>query len=127
MGRAGDGRGRARPQLSPSRSPGGTMGPLEGYRVIDFGWVYAGPVVGALLADMGAEVIKVETRHRTDTSRRGRPITGENIVAGDAGLEPDIIPLFHCLNRNKLGITVDMNQPAGVAILKRLVATADVV
>jgi benzylsuccinate CoA-transferase BbsF subunit len=95
--------------------------------VIDFGWVYAGPVLGALLADMGAEVIKIETRHRTDTSRRGRPITGENIAAGDAGLEPDIIPLFHCLNRNKLGITVDMNQPAGVAILKRLVATADIV
>ena len=41
-------------------------GPLSGYRVLDFGWVLAGAIPGMVLADMGAEVIKVETRQRMD-------------------------------------------------------------
>ena len=51
-------------------------GPLQGYRVLDFGWVLAGAIPGMVLADMGAEVIKVETRQRLDYMRQGRPIIG---------------------------------------------------
>ena len=49
------------------------FGPLHGYRVLDFGWVLAGAIPGMVLADMGAEVIKVETRQRLDYMRQGPP------------------------------------------------------
>ena len=101
--------------------------PLEGYRVVDFGWVIAGPIVGAILADMGAEVIKVESRRRLDASRRGRPMMGEQIDRGDRGEEPDLIPLFHSINRNKLSITVDLTHPQAPRVLKHLIARSDVV
>ena len=48
-------------------------GPLHGHRVLDFGWVLAGAVPGMILADMGAEVIKVETRQRMDYMRLAAP------------------------------------------------------
>jgi benzylsuccinate CoA-transferase BbsF subunit len=109
--------------LSPHHSPL----PLEGYRVIDFGWVIAGPIVGAIRADMGAEVIKVESRRRLDASRRGRPITGEHIDRGDRGEDPDLIPLFHAINRNKLSITIDLTHPHAPQLLRDLIARSDVV
>ncbi|MCI0844919.1 MAG: CoA transferase, partial [Chloroflexi bacterium] len=52
-------------------------GPLTGYRVLDFGWVLAGALPGMVLADMGAEVLKVESRQRMDYMRLGRPIIGD--------------------------------------------------
>lgn len=103
------------------------MLPLEGYRAIDFGWVYAGPILGQLLADYGAEVIKIETQARLDASRRGRPIISPHVERGDAGLEPDRIPMFHGLNRNKLGVTVDLTRSEGREVALKLVAQADVV
>ncbi len=70
--------------------------PLSGYRVVDFGWVWAGTVLGHILADHGAEVIKVESRRRLDGMRLGKVFE-----SGDA-LEAN--PYFQNLNRNKLGI-----------------------
>ena len=55
-------------------------GPLSGYRVLDFGWVLAGAIPGMVLADMGAEVLKVETRQRMDYMRLGRPIIGDQLT-----------------------------------------------
>ena len=101
--------------------------PLQNYRVIDFGWVMAGPILGHLLADMGAEVIKVESRQRLDASRRGRPLVGADVARGDQGEEPELIPLFHNINRGKLGITVDIKHPEGIALVKELVKYSDVV
>ena len=101
--------------------------PLEGYRVVDFGWVMAGPILGHLLADMGAEVIKIESRQRLDAARRGRPIIGEQTSAGDAGEQFDLIPLFHAVNRGKLSITVDLSQPKSAELIKRVVSVSDVV
>ena len=103
------------------------MQALERYRVIDIGAVLAGPLVSQLMADQGAEVIKVETRTRLDGTRRGRPIVGEDIAGGDRGLWPELQPLFHCLNRNKLGITVNLKEPEGPALVEGLVAISDVV
>ena len=87
----------------------------------------AGPILGHLLADMGAEVIKVESRQRLDASRRGRPLVGGDVARGDRGEEPELIPLFHNINRGKLGITVDIRQPEGVGLVKELVRCSDVV
>jgi benzylsuccinate CoA-transferase BbsF subunit len=100
---------------------------LSRYRVLDLGNVLAGPMVSQLMADMGAQVIKVETRSRLDGTRRGRPIVGEDIAGGDRGQWPELQPLFHCLNRNKLGVTVDLRAPRGLALVKELVAVSDVV
>lgn len=54
-------------------SPGAPVG----YRVLDFGWARVGAIPGMVLADMGAEVVKVATRQRRDCMRMGRPIVGD--------------------------------------------------
>lgn len=92
--------------------------PLHEIRVLDFGWVAAGPSATKILADMGAEVIKVESRKRPDTTR----FTPDNIERS-----PETDPAFHSLNRNKLGITIDMTQPEGCELLRKLAAKCDIV
>jgi benzylsuccinate CoA-transferase BbsF subunit len=92
--------------------------PLEQYRVIDFGWAAAAPRATCLLADMGAEVIKVETRKRPDPVRFGP----DNLTR-----DPEMDPLFHSINRNKLGILLDLTTSQGVELIKQLVCISDVV
>ncbi|MBI4307296.1 MAG: CoA transferase [Chloroflexi bacterium] len=104
-----------------------TITPLEGYRVIDFGTAWAGPQVGQVLSNFGAEVIKIESRTRMDGLRMGRPIVSDRVAAGDQGQEPELQPLFHALNRGKLSFTVDYKHPKGRDILLRLAARSDVV
>src|SRR5262245_3743650 len=100
---------------------------LAGYRMLDFGTAFASPMAAHLLADMGAEVIKIESHTRLDGLRLGRPIVGEDIAGGDRGEWPEYQPVFHGLNRNKLGITVNIKHAEGVEILKRLARISDVV
>jgi benzylsuccinate CoA-transferase BbsF subunit len=97
-----------------------TAGPLERYRVLDFGWVLAGALPGMILADMGAEVIKVETRQRMDYMRLGRPIIGDEP-------DPEQHPLFHNVNRGKLSIAVNTTKPEAIDLIKGLVSHCDVV
>jgi benzylsuccinate CoA-transferase BbsF subunit len=99
--------------------------PLDGYRVLDFCWIWAGPAMTHLLADLGAEVIKVESRSRLDGTRLGRPIVGSG--SGDAGEAPELQPLNHGLNRNKLSITVNLATDEGRSLIRRLVPLCDVV
>ena len=87
---------------------------LEGLRVIDQTQVMAGPFCSMLLADMGAEVVKVEPRE------------GEHSRQPELAIVPGVSASFLAVNRNKRGITLDLKQPAGVAILRELAATADV-
>ena len=87
----------------------------------------AAPIAGHLLADHGAEVIKVESRRRMDASRRGRPVITGDAATGDRGAAPDLIPLFHNLNRGKLSLTLDLTRPEGIAIARDLVRISDVV
>lgn len=94
--------------------------PFEGLRVVDFGWVWAGALPGHILADLGAEVIKIETRKRLDFMRWGRPIIGDKP-------DPDQNHMFHNVNRSKLSVTVDVRDPRGAALVKALVAKSDVV
>jgi benzylsuccinate CoA-transferase BbsF subunit len=100
---------------------------LAGYRILDFGTAFASPMAAHLLADMGAEVIKIESQTRLDGLRLGRPIVGEDIAGGDRGEWPEYQPVFHGLNRSKLGVTVNIKHPEGVELLKRLVRVCDVV
>src|SRR5919197_4094361 len=100
---------------------------LAGYRILDFGTAFASPMAAHLLAAMGAEVIKIESHTRLDGLRLGRPIVGEDIAGGDRGEWPEYQPVFHGLNRSKLGVTVNIKHPEGTALLKRLVRMSDVV
>jgi benzylsuccinate CoA-transferase BbsF subunit len=100
---------------------------LEGYRVLDFGTAWAGPMTAQLLADMGAEVIKAETRKRMDGLRMGRPIIGTDAAGGDEGKWPDMQTAFHALNRNKLSITLDLQDPEGHKAITKLVQMSDIV
>ena len=96
------------------------FGPLSGYRILDFGWVLAGAIPGMVLADMGAEVIKVETRQRMDYMRLGRPIIGSEP-------DPEQHPMFHNINRSKLSIAVNTTKPEAIDLIKKLVVHCDVV
>jgi crotonobetainyl-CoA:carnitine CoA-transferase CaiB-like acyl-CoA transferase len=89
--------------------------PLTGIRVLDFGRYIAGPYCSMLLADFGAEVIRIERREGGE-DRNVAPITEH----GDG-------PMFIGLNRNKKGITLDPAHPNSREIKRRLIASADVV
>ena len=89
-------------------------GPLHGVRVLDVGSYVSGPYAGQMLADLGAEVIKVESPPAGDPFRHfGRPGT-------------PVSPIFANCNRGKASVAPNLRQPAGRAALLRLVATSDV-
>src|SRR5216110_1070254 len=88
---------------------------LDGVRVLDFGRYIAGPYCAALLADLGADVIRVE-RIGGGEDRWVAPINDDRIGA-----------MYVAMNRNKRGMTLDPSSPEGREIVKKLVATADVV
>jgi crotonobetainyl-CoA:carnitine CoA-transferase CaiB-like acyl-CoA transferase len=88
-------------------------GPLAGMRVIELAHIMAGPVCGLMLADMGADVIKVEKMDGDDTRRTVPPaLEGESAA-------------YMMMNRGKRGIGLDLKDPAGVAVLRRLLRGAD--
>jgi crotonobetainyl-CoA:carnitine CoA-transferase CaiB-like acyl-CoA transferase len=89
---------------------------LEGIKVLELGHIMAGPVCGRMLADMGADVVKVERVPNGDPSRSFVPpeIDGESAA-------------FMMLNRNKRGIAIDIKRPEGVTLVRRLIRGADVV
>lgn len=90
-------------------------GPLESCRVIELAHIMAGPVCGLMLADMGANVVKVEKKTGDDTRRSLPPdINGESAA-------------FMMMNRNKRGVVLDLKHPRGRAALLRLLTKADVV
>lgn len=90
-------------------------GPLTGVRVIELAHIMAGPVCGLMLADLGADVIKVEKAQGGDDSRRFLPpeINGEPAA-------------FMMMNRNKRGIAIDLKNEDGKEVLKRLIKDADI-
>lgn len=89
--------------------------PLKGIRVIDFGRFIAAPYCGMLLADLGADVIRVERREGGEDRALG-PVT----ETGEGGL-------FLNMNRNKRGITLDIGKPQSRPVIERLVQSADIV
>jgi len=95
--------------------------PLANVRVTDFTWAWAGPYSTSVLALLGAEVIKIESRRRLDHSRARSLMTGP-ILQG-----PDYSTVFNDLNFNKFSLTLDMTKPESVRIAKELVEVSDVV
>ena len=96
--------------------------PLAGIRIVDLCMGWAGTVATRQIADLGAEVIKIESRSYPDWWR-GSPYTDE----ANAQSAHELLLGFNMVNRNKLGVTLDLTRPEGANILLRLVASANAV
>src|SRR5687767_7158860 len=103
---------------NPMRQPAG--GPLTGLKVIEFGQIAAGPFAGSLLADLGADVVKVEKPGGGDDMRHWPPIS-----KGDDGAQYS--ENFASVNRNKRSIAIDLKNPAQVERLRELCMRADAI
>jgi crotonobetainyl-CoA:carnitine CoA-transferase CaiB-like acyl-CoA transferase len=101
--------------MTASLPPHPLAGALAGLRVIDFSQIAAGPLCTMILADLGAEVIKIEPPTGDIGRSLGPPFVGEESAA------------FLSLNRNKKGVVIDLKTPAGKAEAHRLIGTADIV
>ena len=95
------------------------IAPLKGIRIVSLTWVWAGPWMGAMLADMGAEVIKVETRQRLDAQRVVK-LTKDSVEDLNMGQ-------FNFTNRGIKSCTINMKEPEGIETFKKLVAVCDAV
>ena len=93
--------------------------PLAGLKVVELARILAGPWAGQVLADLGAEVIKVESPQGDDTRRWGPPFVDNPDGSRDAAY-------FHAANRGKRSISIDFRSPGGAAEATRLAAEADV-
>lgn len=105
--------------------------PLEGIRVIDLTVVWAGPFGSALLGDLGAEVIRVDSIQRWDVITRGQNATIEAMRANGGNPRDDAKPYnlsanFNSNGRNKKSFTVDLTRPEGQEAFYRLVANSDI-
>jgi len=94
--------------------------PLEGIRIADFTWVWAGPFCTLQLAHLGAEVIRIETNKRPCTTRTLPPW-----LNGEPGINRS--GYFNQYNQGKLSLSLDLKEPRAVEIAKELVAKSDVV
>jgi crotonobetainyl-CoA:carnitine CoA-transferase CaiB-like acyl-CoA transferase len=93
-----------------------TPAPLAGVKVVDLSRILAGPLCTMVLADLGADVVKVERPGEGDDTRHwGPPFAGDDAA------------YFLSLNRNKRSVTADLGSPEGVSFVRRLIATSDVV
>lgn len=102
---------------SVSFKPSAVSGlPLSGIKVVDFTQVMMGPVCTQMLADYGADVIKIERKGKGDLSRS----TFQPVAGADN-------PIFCSLNRNKRSVALDLRDPAQLEAVKKLIAGADVV
>ena len=119
--------GRAAASPIPRARPVAGAPDLSGLRVLDLSWVWAGPMVGSMLADLGADVIKVEHEKRLDNMRlRGKLPSA--IPDSHKDIDPrETDPLFHNVNRGKRSLLLDMRHPEGAEVFLRLAAEADVV
>ena len=94
----------------------GRLGPYRGIRVLDLSRVLAGPYATLVLADLGADVIKIENMNGGDDSRQFQPPSVEGTSA-----------YFLSMNRNKRSLAIDLKKPAGKDLFLRLVRDCDVV
>lgn len=106
----------------PPSQPVAAKPPLEGVRIVDLTMGWAGPFATRHMADLGAEVIKIESITYPDWWRGTNP--------SEAYYKEQLYEkatYFNMMNRNKLGVTLDLTSPEGVGILKKLVGTANAV
>lgn len=106
----------------PLRTASGCADPrraLDGVRVVDFCWVLAGPLGTRILANFGAEVIRIESNARPDSLRQAS--------GPDGRADPDLGGMFNDANTGKLSLTIDLRNARGRALVRRLIARSDVV
>ncbi|MBQ1083633.1 CaiB/BaiF CoA-transferase family protein [Nocardiopsis sp. B62] len=116
------------PQTDPVHGPGQDAPlPLAGVRIADLSRVLAGPYATMLLADMGAEVVKVEQPGRGDDTRSWGPPYAEPTEEHRGEHSPGEAAYFLSVNRNKRSLAVDLKDPEGLAAVQDLCATSDVV
>jgi len=101
--------------------PGKNRKPLEGVRVVDFCWLWAGGFATGILAVLGAEVIKIESIARPDPSRLRTLTMGLEFQGVDAS------PVFNTINLNKLSVRLNLKKPEAVQLVKEIIKTSDVV
>lgn len=94
--------------------------PLEGVRIVDVTWAWAGPFCSLQLAHLGAEVIRIESHDRPDMNRRSRPFAD-----GEPGINRSGV--FNQYNQGKRSLAVNLSQSAGVDLVCDLVAQSDIV
>jgi crotonobetainyl-CoA:carnitine CoA-transferase CaiB-like acyl-CoA transferase len=115
------GAGAARPVArDASRSEPAAKRPLDGVRVLDFTWAWAGPFATLQLAHLGAEVIRLETAKRACVTRSIPPFADDQPGPNRAGY-------FNQYNQGKRSVTLDIRSPEAAEIVKRLVKISDVV
>jgi crotonobetainyl-CoA:carnitine CoA-transferase CaiB-like acyl-CoA transferase len=95
---------------------------LEGIKVVDLSRILAGPWASQMLADMGAEVIKVERPIKGDDTR----FWGPPFIRPASETQPPQAAYFHCVNRNKQSIAIDITHAQGQQVIKDLITQADV-
>ncbi len=95
-------------------------GPLADVKILDFAWVMAGPAGTRMLADYGAQIVRIESPNRIDTARTLQPYQRNNFGADSSGL-------FNNCNAGKLGVAIDLGNPRAREVVLDLVRWADVV
>ena len=109
-----DGERKAKPR-------GGPLGPLDGVRVADFSMGWAGPLAARYLGDLGADVLKIESRGRPDWWRGWDPLP-------DADPPPLELPRnFMAVNRAKRGLDLDLSEPGDIRVAEEIVRVSDIV
>lgn len=102
-------------------------GPLAGIRILDLSRILAGPSATQLMADMGAEVLKVEAPKSGDDTRRYAPPFLQKSHTRTGADDSEVAAYFASCNRNKYSIAVDFKKEEGQDVVKRLMKSADVV
>ena len=100
--------------LNRMTSTDSSRGPLHGYRILEFGANFTGPIAGMLLGDQGAEIIKIE------------PPAGDQ-MRYQGSMRGGLSAIFISANRNKQSVVLDVKKPAAIETFRRLAATCDVV
>lgn len=93
---------------------------LAGLKVVDFSWIFTGPIVTKYLGDHGAEIIKIESATRPDGTRLMTPFTGGQMSLNRSGV-------FANYNSSKYSMNINLREPRGVEIVHQLVKRADIV
>ncbi|MCP5025385.1 MAG: CoA transferase [Actinomycetia bacterium] len=112
--------GTRTPQVAVSDTKASTDRPLEGVKILDLMWVMAGPAGSRVLADYGADIIRVESVNKADVARTLQPFR-------DDVTDPDLSGLFQNMNAGKRGLSLDMSKPGALDVIWDLIDWADVI
>ena len=110
-----------KPAAAPAIHAGDRPGPLSGVKVLDFAWALVGSITTKTLGDMGAEIVKIETRSRPDLARMDVQVSASTATSLDDK------PWFAHLNTSKRSLSLDLKQPDARRVLDPLIDWADVV